>query len=84
MNENEQKGSPLSAKELVHETLVQSALLSANFAERIGLGSDKIIISTKVSQVQDFLYLNIACAIVAYFHLFLAEFLQLIFEIYEM
>ncbi len=53
MNENEQKGSPLSAKELVHETLVQSALLSANFAERIGLGSDKIIISTKVSQVQD-------------------------------
>lgn len=53
MNENEQKGSPLNAKQLVLETLVQSVTLSARLAEEIGLCSDKIIISTKVSHVQD-------------------------------
>lgn len=53
MNENAQQGSPLSDKELIYETLVKSVLLSAQFAQELGLASDKIVISAKVSQVQD-------------------------------
>jgi (E)-4-hydroxy-3-methylbut-2-enyl-diphosphate synthase len=37
----------------MHEAIVQSALLSAKRAEEIGLGADRIIISAKVSAVQD-------------------------------
>ena len=53
MNENSDKGSPLSAHEVMRETIVRSALLSAQMAEEIGLGRDKIILSAKVSKVQD-------------------------------
>lgn len=53
MDENAQKGGPLSTDEVMHETVVQSALISAHLAEEIGLGRDKIILSAKVSQVQD-------------------------------
>lgn len=53
MDENAQKGGPLSAEEVMHEAVVQSALISAHLAEEIGLGRDKIILSAKVSQVQD-------------------------------
>ncbi len=37
----------------MREAIVQSALISANLAEEIGLGREKIILSAKVSQVQD-------------------------------
>ena len=47
------KINPLTAKEIMRETIVQSALLSGERAEEIGLERDKIIISAKVSQVQD-------------------------------
>jgi (E)-4-hydroxy-3-methylbut-2-enyl-diphosphate synthase len=53
MDENHAKGSPLSAREVMHEAIVQSALISAELAEEIGLPRDKIILSAKVSQVQD-------------------------------
>ncbi|MGB3387224.1 MAG: flavodoxin-dependent (E)-4-hydroxy-3-methylbut-2-enyl-diphosphate synthase [Pseudaminobacter sp.] len=53
MDENQAKGSPLTAQEVMREAIVQSALLSADAAEQLGLGRDKIILSAKVSQVQD-------------------------------
>src|SRR5207344_470292 len=51
MDENQKKGSPLTASEVTREAIVQSALLSAELAEEIGLSRDKIILSAKVSQV---------------------------------
>ncbi len=53
MDENHDRGGPLSAQEVLREAIVQSALLSAELAEEIGLSRDKIILSAKVSQVQD-------------------------------
>ncbi|GAB4361300.1 MAG: flavodoxin-dependent (E)-4-hydroxy-3-methylbut-2-enyl-diphosphate synthase [Oricola sp.] len=53
MDENHAKGAPLTAREVTREAIVQSALLSAALAEEIGLPRAKIILSAKVSQVQD-------------------------------
>ncbi|WP_208437036.1 flavodoxin-dependent (E)-4-hydroxy-3-methylbut-2-enyl-diphosphate synthase [Bartonella taylorii] len=53
MNENAQQENPLSVAEVMRETVVQSALHSAALAEELGLGRDKIILSAKVSDVQD-------------------------------
>jgi (E)-4-hydroxy-3-methylbut-2-enyl-diphosphate synthase len=53
MDENQEAGSPRTAAEVTREAIVQSALLSAELAEEIGLGRDRIILSAKVSQVQD-------------------------------
>jgi len=53
MDENQAAGSPLTAQQVTREAIVQSALLSAAAAEEIGLPRDKIILSAKVSQVQD-------------------------------
>ncbi|MEP1207230.1 MAG: flavodoxin-dependent (E)-4-hydroxy-3-methylbut-2-enyl-diphosphate synthase [Rhizobiaceae bacterium] len=53
MDQNAANGSPLSAEEVMRETIVQSALLSAQEAERIGLPREKIILSAKVSEVQN-------------------------------
>ena len=53
MDENSKLDKPLSAEEVMRETLVQSALISAARAEDIGLPKDKIILSAKVSHVQD-------------------------------
>ena len=53
MDENAQKGGPQNAQQVMQEAIVQSALLSADLAEEIGLPRDKIILSAKVSQVQD-------------------------------
>jgi len=53
MDDNAVKGSPSSAHEITREAVVQSALISANLAEDIGMARDKIILSAKVSQVQD-------------------------------
>ena len=52
MDENAANGSPLSADEVMREAIVRSALLSAAEAERLGMGRDKIILSAKVSDVQ--------------------------------
>ena len=53
MNENAKSPEPLSAAEVTREALVQSALLSAERAESLGLGRDRIVISCKVSEVQE-------------------------------
>ena len=53
MDENAKAAQPLEARAVMHEAIVQSALLSAARAEELGLGVDKIIISAKVSAVQD-------------------------------
>lgn len=53
MDENAKSADPLDARDVMHEAIVQSALKSAAQAEHIGLGSDRIIISAKVSAVQD-------------------------------
>ena len=53
MDENQENGSPLTANHVMREAIVQSALISADLAEEIGLPRDKIILSAKVSQVQD-------------------------------
>lgn len=53
MDENQEKGSPLTANQVMREAIVQSAILSAELAEEIGLGREKIILSAKVSGVQD-------------------------------
>ncbi len=53
MDENATSPAPLEARAVMHEAMVQSGLLSAARAEELGLGADKIIISAKVSSVQD-------------------------------
>ena len=53
MDENARLPRPLEARAITREALVQSALLSAARAEEIGLGRDRIILSAKVSAVQD-------------------------------
>ena len=53
MDENAATPQPLSARAVMHEAMVQSALLSAARAEDLGMGPEKIIISAKVSSVQD-------------------------------
>ncbi|OOG72095.1 4-hydroxy-3-methylbut-2-en-1-yl diphosphate synthase [Sinorhizobium sp. A49] len=53
MDENQANGFPLTAQEVTRETIVQSALLSAELAEDIGLARNRIILSAKVSGVQD-------------------------------
>lgn len=53
MDENAQSVTPLSADALMQEALIQSALESAQQAVDIGLDPNQIIISCKVSNVQD-------------------------------
>ncbi|HKY87666.1 MAG TPA: flavodoxin-dependent (E)-4-hydroxy-3-methylbut-2-enyl-diphosphate synthase [Pseudorhodoplanes sp.] len=53
MDENAKSAQPLEARAVMREAMVQSALLSAQRAEEIGLGKDRIILSAKVSAVQD-------------------------------
>lgn len=53
MDENAGAQKPKSAAAILRETIIRSALLSAARAEEIGLGRDRIILSAKVSQVQD-------------------------------
>ncbi|PAQ06234.1 flavodoxin-dependent (E)-4-hydroxy-3-methylbut-2-enyl-diphosphate synthase [Mesorhizobium temperatum] len=53
MDDNQRQGFPLTAQEVTREAIVQSAILSAEMAEEIGLGREKIILSAKVSGVQD-------------------------------
>jgi (E)-4-hydroxy-3-methylbut-2-enyl-diphosphate synthase len=55
MDENAQSADPRGAKEVYIEAMLQSALRSAAIAEEMGLGHDRIIISAKVSGVQDLL-----------------------------
>ncbi|MBN9597475.1 MAG: flavodoxin-dependent (E)-4-hydroxy-3-methylbut-2-enyl-diphosphate synthase [Afipia sp.] len=53
MEENAKSPNPIDARAVTREAMVQSALLSAKRAEEIGLPKDKMILSAKVSNVQD-------------------------------
>ena len=53
MDENAKSPAPLDAREVMHEAMVKSATLSAKRAEDIGLPKNRIILSAKVSAVQD-------------------------------
>lgn len=53
MDENAESEAPVSASAVMREAIIQSGLLSAERAEALGMGRDKIILSAKVSQVQD-------------------------------
>jgi len=53
MDDNAKSAEPKSARDVMREAIIQSALLSAARAEELGLGRNRIILSAKVSQVQD-------------------------------
>jgi (E)-4-hydroxy-3-methylbut-2-enyl-diphosphate synthase len=55
MDDNARDASPRPAKDVYIEAMLQSALRSAAVAEEMGLGHDQIVISAKVSGVQDLL-----------------------------
>src|SRR5580698_7533130 len=53
MDENGKRAEPWGASSVMYEALIQSAISSAERAIEIGLGADQIILSCKVSGVQD-------------------------------
>ncbi|HSE53393.1 MAG TPA: flavodoxin-dependent (E)-4-hydroxy-3-methylbut-2-enyl-diphosphate synthase [Gemmatimonadales bacterium] len=53
MDANARRAEPLPARDVTMEAMVESALRSAELAEATGLGHDRIILSAKVSGVQD-------------------------------
>jgi (E)-4-hydroxy-3-methylbut-2-enyl-diphosphate synthase len=75
MDENSRLAQPLTAREVMMEALVVSALDSAKAAEHYGLGHDRIILSAKVSGVRDLIdvYTNLATRCDYPLHLGLTE-----------
>ena len=75
MDENALSASPISAAAVQREAIIQSALLSAARAEKIGLGRDHILLSTKVSDVQNLIavYQDLAARCDYALHLGLTE-----------
>ena len=53
MDANAKRPEPLDAKEVYFEAMLESALRSAALAEETGLRHDQVLISAKISQVQD-------------------------------
>jgi (E)-4-hydroxy-3-methylbut-2-enyl-diphosphate synthase len=53
MDENAKKSSPSDAQQVMREAVIRSALDSAAMAQEIGLPAERIVISCKMSQVQD-------------------------------
>ena len=56
MDENARRPEPLDSREVMIEALVQSAMRSAELAEECGLPHNRIILSAKVSRVQDLVH----------------------------
>ncbi len=75
MDENARAPAPKDATDVTREAMVVSALESAARAEEIGLPHDKIVISVKVSNVQDLIavYRNLAHRCAYPLHLGLTE-----------
>jgi (E)-4-hydroxy-3-methylbut-2-enyl-diphosphate synthase len=75
MDENQKSANPVSARAVTREALIRSVLFSAQRAEELGMSSDKIIISTKISAVQDLIavYLDLATRSNYALHLGLTE-----------
>ena len=53
MDDNAQRPQPFDAKQVMYEALITSALDSASFAQTLGLPAEQILLSCKVSGVQD-------------------------------
>jgi len=53
MDENARRAEPWDGQQVMYQALIQSALSSADYARELGLNPDNIIISCKVSGVQD-------------------------------
>jgi (E)-4-hydroxy-3-methylbut-2-enyl-diphosphate synthase len=53
MDDNAKRAEPWTAQQVMYQALVQSALMSAAYARELGMNPDQIIISCKVSGVQD-------------------------------
>jgi (E)-4-hydroxy-3-methylbut-2-enyl-diphosphate synthase len=53
MDENAKEPSPRDARDIMLEAMVVSAVASAELAEEYGMASDRILLSAKVSRVQD-------------------------------
>jgi (E)-4-hydroxy-3-methylbut-2-enyl-diphosphate synthase len=62
MDENAKSDNPKTAAEITREALIISALTSAKTAEQCGLARDRIVISCKVSAVQDLIAVYSALA----------------------
>ncbi len=62
MDENAKSDAPIEARAVMREAMVQSALLSADRAVEMGLPQNRIILSAKVSAVQDLIavYIDLA------------------------
>lgn len=75
MDANNNLKQPKSAKEVMLDTMIESAVRSSKMAEEVGLGSDKIIISCKMSGVQDVIevYTRMAEAVPYPLHVGLTE-----------
>jgi (E)-4-hydroxy-3-methylbut-2-enyl-diphosphate synthase len=75
MDQNSKSAEPKEAREVTLEAIVVSAVASAKAAESYGLGRDKIILSAKVSGVQDLIdvYRALASACDYALHLGLTE-----------
>ena len=75
MDENHQRAEPWDASHVAREALIRSALDSAKRAEEIGLPRDRIILSCKVSGVQELIavYRDIAARCDYALHLGLTE-----------
>ena len=75
MDENARQREPRDARDVMFEALISSALDSARRAEELGLGHDRIILSCKLSGVQDLIavYRNLAARCDYALHLGLTE-----------
>jgi (E)-4-hydroxy-3-methylbut-2-enyl-diphosphate synthase len=75
MDENAKSANPMDTRAVTREALIRSVLNSAARAEELGMGADKIIISTKISNVQDVVatYLDLAARTKYALHVGLTE-----------
>ncbi|HRH81237.1 MAG TPA: flavodoxin-dependent (E)-4-hydroxy-3-methylbut-2-enyl-diphosphate synthase [Thiobacillaceae bacterium] len=75
MDDNAQRARPLDAKDVMRHAVIASALESASRAEELGLPADRIILSCKLSVVQDLIavYRDLAARCDYALHLGLTE-----------
>ena len=75
MDANARRAEPEDAREVMIEAMIQSALRSAELAERTGLPAERIVLSAKVSRVRDMwdVYRRLAARCTYPLHLGLTE-----------
>src|SRR6185503_7963575 len=75
MDENARRSNPLESQEVMREAVIVSALDSARHAEALGLAAERIVLSCKMSQVQDLIavYRSLAARCDYALHLGLTE-----------